>query len=114
MRKYLYFTVFISGMTTLAGEFGASRLLGNVFGTSNLVWAAIIGLILIYLTAGYFIGGKWADRSPHPRTMYAILACIEFLFMAFSLETHAEGAAQCNAQVLEWLSANREGTAYIK
>ena len=34
----------------------------------------IIGLILVYLTAGYFIGGRWADRSPHPKTMYAILA----------------------------------------
>lgn len=74
MRKYIYFTVFISGMTSLAAEFGASRLLGNVFGTSNIVWAVIIGLILIYLTAGYFIGGKWADKSPYPKTMYAILA----------------------------------------
>jgi hypothetical protein len=27
MRRYLYFTVFIAGMTTLAAEFGASRLL---------------------------------------------------------------------------------------
>jgi spermidine synthase len=74
MRRYIYFTVFIAGMTSLAAEFGASRLLGNVFGTSNPIWAAIIGLILIYLTAGYFIGGRWADRSPHPGTMYAILA----------------------------------------
>ena len=74
MRKFLYVTVFFSGLASLAVEFAASRLLENYFGSSNIVWASIVGLILIYLTAGYFIGGKWADRSPNYSTLFKILA----------------------------------------
>ena len=76
---WLMVTVFTAGMCTLAIEMSASRLLGSVYGASNLIWANVIGLILLYLAAGYFIGGRWADRSPYPTTFYRILIWGAFL-----------------------------------
>lgn len=73
-RRLLLPLVFVSGMASLGVEFGASRLLAPYFGTSLYVWGVLIGLILIYLSVGYVIGGRLADRHPRPEVLYQITA----------------------------------------
>lgn len=67
MSNYLSILVFTTGAVTLGVELSASRLLEPAFGNNQLVWAALIGLILLYLAVGAWVGGKLADRFPYRR-----------------------------------------------
>lgn len=73
-NRFLRVIVFCAGFASLGVELAASRLLAPFFGTSLLIWANLIGVILIYLSVGYWLGGKWADRDPRARTLYFIIA----------------------------------------
>lgn len=105
-RRYLYLTVFVSGLVTLAVELSASRLIEPYFGTSNLIWATLIGLILLYLSAGYTLGGRWADRSPRADVLYRIIAWAAFLIGLVPFVAHpilslaSTGFADFNAALL--------------
>jgi spermidine synthase len=66
--------VFVGGVTSIAIQVSASRLIGPYFGSSTFIWANLIGMTLLYLTLGYFIGGKLADRWPSPKLLYMLTA----------------------------------------
>ena len=65
MKKYmLEITVFICGAIGMILELVAARVLSPYVRSSNLIWTTIIGVMLISMSVGYWLGGKKADKDP--------------------------------------------------
>lgn len=77
-KIFLYLTEFFAGMSVMAVELGASRLLAPYFSSSQIVWTIIIGTIMIAMALGNIYGGKTADKNPNPDKLYGriIIAAI--------------------------------------
>lgn len=69
-KVYLYLTEFFAGMSVMAVELGASRLLAPYFSSSQIVWTIIIGTIMIAMALGNIYGGRFADKNPNPDKLY--------------------------------------------
>ena len=69
-KYYLYLTEFFAGVSVMAVELGASRLLAPYFSSSQIVWTIIIGTIMIAMALGNLWGGRAADKNPDPDRLY--------------------------------------------
>src|ERR671917_897796 len=73
--------VFVVGTGSLGAEIAAVRLLAPYFGASTIVWANTIGIVLVALSVGYWLGGRLADRHPHRRGV-CLLALVAAALLA--------------------------------
>ena len=72
-RYHLEVLAFITGAVLMIFELAGSRVLSPYFGSSLYVWSSIIGVILAFLSLGYYCGGKLADRTLKLEIIWLIL-----------------------------------------
>lgn len=76
------FIAFASGAAVMGVELMASRLFAPAFGDSVFVWGSLIGVIMLALAAGYWLGGRRADRISSIHELSNIILAAGFLVLA--------------------------------
>ena len=71
----------VSGFTLMAYELVAARLLAPSVGNSTYVWTGVIGVIIIALSAGCWLGGRVADYRHAPQDVGLLLIVAAALVM---------------------------------
>jgi spermidine synthase len=66
-------TAALAGACTMVLELAAVRLLAPWFGTSATVWTNVIGVILLALSTGYFLGARLSARGDPWRALALVL-----------------------------------------
>src|SRR3954452_21613983 len=80
--------VFVVGASSLGAEIAAVRLLAPFFGASTIVWANTIGVVLVALSVGYWLGGRLADRHPHMRGICLVVVSAAHLLAVVPFVSH--------------------------
>ncbi len=59
----LWLVALMTGWAGTVVEFASVRFMSPWFGQSNPIWSNVVGLILLSLALGSWIGGRWADAA---------------------------------------------------
>jgi predicted membrane-bound spermidine synthase len=81
IKATAYLFAVLEGATVMAVELMAARMLAPYFGSSLNVWGAVIGITLLSLASGYFLGGRIADKYTHLNTLLWVLFVASLFLM---------------------------------
>jgi len=80
--RYYNLIAFVGGMSIMAIEMTAVRIMSPYFGSSIFIWTNILGVIMVALALGYYYGGKLADKYPRPQVFYFIVLMASVIVLA--------------------------------
>lgn len=82
MKKYnLEIIIFVVNSVYMILELVASRVLSLYFGSSNIVWTCIIGIILLSSSLGNYLGGIIADKKDINKNIKLMLMLLGLTIM---------------------------------
>ncbi len=90
----------------MALEMTAARMIGNVFSSVNVVWACVIGSILIYLSVGNWLGDVAFQKSSSLRTFSTLIllaGAFTCLIPVISRPALQAGARAMDGLILNWI-----------
>ena len=92
-RAFLIATAFVCGAAVMIIELAGNRVLAPWFGNSLYTWTGLIGVILVSISGGYYLGGYLADRRPDYVVLAHLLAASAALtVLTPALQRWLEGA----------------------
>ncbi len=72
-NKIYLLTAFLEGLSVMTVELAGAQMMSSFYGSSLYVWCSVLGITLLGLTCGYFLGGKLSEKFPSEFTLYFIL-----------------------------------------
>jgi spermidine synthase len=76
---------FLAGAAVMLLELAGNRILAPWFGNTLYTWTGLIGVVLVSLSCGYYLGGYAADRRPQAAMLGHLLAAAGGLTMLVPL-----------------------------
>lgn len=74
----IYLVVFLTGAMVMILEITGARIIAPYLGSSLIAWTSLIGVVLAFLSVGYIIGGKIADKNPSFKFLSLLYLSIAF------------------------------------